>query len=135
MKRTTNNDNNCSDQLSQLNIYSGKYSQWIKVIAANDGLLTHELGDYGLKSNNSHNMSQFVNPRIIPKGYVVAKIVHTLPSKSWSWHVWPVGYAINQPISKTLRATIFSYMEAANDETPPDATNDDSQTEANNDDR
>jgi len=115
-KTNTSKTPNWSDEFKLLLSYCGKYRSWVIVIKTNDGILTHELSDHGLKSNNAHNMSQFVNPRIIPQGYVVAKIVHTLPSKSWSWHLWPVSFALTQPISKTLRATIFSYMTAANDD-------------------
>jgi hypothetical protein len=116
MKCITHKNNIWSDQLKSLLTRCGKYSNWLKVIDTNDGILTHEMSEHGLKSNNAHNMTQYVNPRIIPLGFVVAKVVHTLPNKSWSWHLWPIKHAINQPISKTLRATIFSYMTAANDD-------------------
>lgn len=85
------------------------------VIASNDGILTHQFSQFGLKSNNTHNMTQSVNPRIIPKGFVIAKVIHTNPNQSWRWHLWPVSYALTQPISKTLRVTILKHMEVAND--------------------
>jgi hypothetical protein len=108
--------NNTSDQLQELINRCGKYGKWLSVIADNQGILTHSLSDHGLKSNNAHNMSQYVNPRIIPLGWVVAKTVHTKANESWSWHLWPISYAIKQPISDSLRAMILQYMEAANDE-------------------
>jgi hypothetical protein len=107
---------NTSDQLQKLINRSGKYGKWLIVIADNQGILTHNLSDHGLKSNNAHNMSQYVNPRIIPLRWVVAKTVHTKANESWSWHLWPISYAIKQPISDSLRAMILQYMEAANDE-------------------
>ena len=105
-----------SDQLKRLINRCGKYGKWLTVIADSQGVLTHSLNDHGLKSNNAHNMSQYVNPRIIPLGWVVAKTVHTKANESWSWHLWPINYAIKQPISDSLRAMILQYMEAANDE-------------------
>lgn len=108
--------NNTSDQLQEVVNRSGKYGRWLRVIADNSGILTHSLSDYELKSNNAHNMSQYVNPRIIPLGFVVAKTVHTKANESWAWHLWPIKYALKQPISDTLRAMILQYMGAANDE-------------------
>ena len=107
---------NTSDQLQMLINRCGKYGRWLRVIADNPGILTHSLDDHGLRSNNAHNMSQYVNPRIIPLGFVVAKTVHTKANESWSWHLWPIDYALKQPISDTLRAMILQYMGAANDE-------------------
>lgn len=107
---------NISDQLQELINRCGKYGRWLRVITDNPCILTHNLDDHGLRSNNAHNMSQYVNPRIIPLGFVVAKTVHTKANESWSWHLWPIDYALKQPISDTLRAMILQYMEAANDE-------------------
>ena len=107
---------NTSDQLQKLINRVGKYGRWLRVIADNPSILTHCLDDHGLKSNNAHNMSQYVNPRIIPLGFVVAKTVHTKANESWAWHLWPIKYALKQPISDTLRAMILQYMGAANDE-------------------
>lgn len=114
----TNRQINCntSDQLQRLINRVGKYGRWLRVIADNPSILTHSLDDHGLKSNNAHNMSQYVNPRIIPLGFVVAKTVHTKANESWSWHLWPVNYALKQPISNTLRSMILQHMEVANDE-------------------
>jgi len=116
MANYTKNTPKKENQMQTLVNNSKGYGNWLTVIASNEGILTHQLEAFGLKSNNAHNMTQFVNPRIIPLGYVVAKTVHTKPNESWSWHLWPIGHALKQPISDTLRSTIVTNMEAANDE-------------------
>jgi len=81
------------------------------------GILTHELGErFGFKSNNHHNISQDLNPRLIKLGWVISKYQSGLPSESWRWYLEPIHVALQKKIRKDLRCTIIKYMEAANDE-------------------
>lgn len=81
------------------------------------GILTHELGEkFGCKSNNHHNVSQGLNPRLIRLGWVISKYRSGQPSESWRWYLEPAYVALQKPIRKDLRHTIHKYMEAANDE-------------------
>jgi len=83
----------------------------------NHGFLTHEIGEkFGCKSNNHHNVTQALNPRLIRMGWVIAKYRVGLPQRSWRWFLEPVHVALRKPIRKDLRATIHKCMEAANDE-------------------
>ena len=81
------------------------------------GLLTHELSEkFGCKSNNHHNVTQALNPRLIRMGWVIAKYRTGQPNESWRWYLEPVHVALSKPIRKDLRETIIRCMEAANDE-------------------
>lgn len=103
-----------SNQLTQLTYVCGKYVSWLDIIAKPQGVLTHLLSEHGLKSKISKNMTQTVNPKIIPHEWVVSKTIHTNANESWSWYLWSVSYALNQTIN-TLRSMIIQHMEAAND--------------------
>lgn len=86
-------------------------------IWVHQGLLTHELGEkFGCKSNNHHNVTQSLNPRLIRMGWVITKYRSSQPNESWRWYVEPVHVALTKPIRKDLRETINRCMEAANDE-------------------
>ncbi|MDV6328809.1 hypothetical protein Q5L94_12135 [Idiomarina sp. Sol25] len=81
------------------------------------GILTHEIGDkFGCKSNNHHNVTQGLNPRLIRMGWVISKYRAGQPSESWRWYLEPVHVALQKPIRKDLRRTIHKHMESANDE-------------------
>lgn len=91
--------------------------QILTLLWNNQGILTHELGDkFGCKSNNHHNVTQGLNPRLIRLGWVITKYQAGQPSESWRWYLEPVHVALNNPIRKDLRRTIHKHMEAANDE-------------------
>lgn len=81
------------------------------------GLLTHQLSEkFGCKSNNHHNVTQALNPRLIRMGWVITKYRAGQSNQSWRWYLEPVHVALRKPIRKDLRATIVKCMEAANDE-------------------
>lgn len=83
----------------------------------NQGILTHELSEkFGCKSNNHHNLTQALNPRLIRLGWVISKYPAGKSSESWRWNLEPVYVALQNPINKPLREKIRKYMEAANDE-------------------
>ena len=66
------------------------YSQWLRVVWNNPGILTHELVKHGLQSNNHHDCSQKLNQRIEALGYKVIKKINTKPNESWSWFVFSI---------------------------------------------
>ena len=87
------------------------------LLSEQQGILTHEFSEkFDCKSNNYHNLSQDLNPRLIRLGWVISKYQAGQPSKSWRWYLEPVYIALQKPIRKDLRRTIHKHMEAANDE-------------------
>lgn len=92
-----------------------KYSQYLRIISAHQGILTDEISRY-IKSNNQHNASQRLNEIIIPLGWVIAKFHAGNPCKSWRWYLMPVTKALKLGIDKRLRLKIYRLLEAANDE-------------------
>jgi hypothetical protein len=92
-------------------------SKVLQIVWENQGVLTHEIGDkFGKKSNNQHNVTKNLNPRLIKTGWVITKYYPGKPYRSWRWFIEPVVQALANPIRKDLRATIARHMEAANDE-------------------
>lgn len=101
-----------------LRVCSSKRERHIlKLLWRFQGVLTHELSEkFGCKSNNHHNVSQDLNPRLIRLGWVISKYPASQPSESWRWYLEPVYVALQKPIRRDLRRTIHKHMEAANDE-------------------
>lgn len=66
------------------------YSKWLPVIWHNQGILTNQLSEHGLQSNNHHNASQVLNLRIEQLGYKIFKEVKTQPNESWAWFIRPL---------------------------------------------
>lgn len=66
------------------------YSKWLRVIWNNPGILTNQLSEHGLQSNNHHNASQELNLRIEPLGWQIVKQIKTKPNESWAWFIQPV---------------------------------------------
>ena len=89
----------------------------LRLLRTESGLLTHELGEkFGCKSNNQHNVTKDLNPRLIKVGWVITKYYAGKRYKSWRWYLEPVTQALVNPIREDLRATILKHIEAANDE-------------------
>lgn len=89
----------------------------LMLLCEHQGILTHDLGEkFGCKSNNHHNVSQNLNPRLIRLGWVISKYRSGQTCESWRWFLEPVYVALQKPIRKDLRRTIHRCMEAANDE-------------------
>lgn|SRR5690554_4550859 len=110
---------NLSQPLSQLMraARSPRECRILMLLWEHQGILTHELGEkFGCKSNNHHNVSQDLNPRLIRLGWVISKYPAGQPSESWRWYLEPVYVALQKPIRKDLRRTIHKHMEAANHE-------------------
>lgn len=92
---TTNN----ADILQELiNASQGtNYSKWLRVVWNNQGVLTNQLSEYGLQSNNHHNADQKLNPCIEPLGWQIVKRVKTKPNESWAWFIQPID---NKPAAQ-----------------------------------
>lgn len=65
----------------------GRYAKWVRTIANNPGIKTHELIDYGLPSNNPHQVSSWINDTIKAAGWEIVKTPHHTPRKSWRWYL------------------------------------------------
>jgi len=93
---TTTNDNPILLEL--LKVCQGtSYSKWLRVVWENQGILTNQLSEHGLQSNNHHNASQELNLRIEPLGYKIFKEVKTKPNESWAWFIRPID---NKPAAQ-----------------------------------
>ena len=63
---------------------------WLKEIAAKQGILTHELPAISKRSNNPADISRKLNARIAPLGWRIEKKVNTKPNESWAWYLLPI---------------------------------------------
>lgn len=88
-KDTTQKDNAILQEL--INASQGtSYSKWLRVVWNNQGILTNQLSEHGLQSNNHHVSSQVLNQYIEPLGYKIIKQIKTKPNESWAWFIQPV---------------------------------------------
>lgn len=88
-KGTTQKDNAILQEL--INASQGtSYSKWLKIVWENQGIPTHEISQHGVDSNNHHNASQRLNPRIEPLGWRIIKRVKTQRNKSHGWYLEPI---------------------------------------------
>jgi hypothetical protein len=100
----------------------GNNKNWARVILDNPGILTHELSNHGLKSNNVHNVTQEINPILFKLGYWVAVYHVSEPNKSWAWKLVSINQALKLPLNKRTRNRLEQLIleslpkEAANDE-------------------
>jgi hypothetical protein len=100
----------------------GKHKNWMKVILANPSILTHELSKHGLKSNNTHNVTQEINPKLFKLGYWIAVYHVSVPNRSWAWKLVTVNQALKLPLNRRTRNRLEQLIlesyprEAANDE-------------------
>lgn len=63
------------------------YKAWIRHIASNPGIKTHELPQRSKGSNNPACISREMNKRLIPHGWQIVKQVLTKPTESWGWWI------------------------------------------------
>lgn len=88
-KGTTQKDNAILQELINAS-HGTSYSKWLGVVWNNQGILTNQLSEHGLQSNNHHNASQVLNERIEPLGYKIIKQIKTKPNDSWGWFIQPI---------------------------------------------
>lgn len=88
-KGTTTNDSDILQELIKAS-HGTNYSKWLRVVWNNQGILTNQLSEHGLQSNNHHVSSQVLNARIEPLGWKIVKQVKTKPNESWAWFVRPI---------------------------------------------
>jgi hypothetical protein len=62
------------------------YKQVALVVWLNPGIRTHELSNYGIKSNNHHNSTQAINRHTRKLGWQIIKRPEDGNSKSWAWY-------------------------------------------------
>jgi|GEM_PF-5574258 len=86
---TPPNDNAILQELINAS-HGTSYSKWLRVVWNNQGILTNQLSEHGLQSNNHHNASQILNERIEPLGYKIVKHIKTKPNDSWGWFIRPI---------------------------------------------
>jgi hypothetical protein len=95
-KGTTTNNTDILQEL--INASQGtSYSKWLRVVWHNPGILTNQLSEHGLKSNNHHNASQELNLCIEPLGWRIVKQIKTKPNESWAWFIHPID---NKPAAQ-----------------------------------
>jgi len=88
-KGTTQKDNTILQEL--INASQGtSYSKWLRVVWNNQGILTNQLSEHGLQSNNHHVSSQVLNQYIEPLGWKIVKQIKTQPNESWAWFIRPI---------------------------------------------
>ncbi len=88
-KGTTQKDNAILQELIKAS-QGTSYSKWLHVVWNNQGILTNQLSEHGLQSNNHHVSSQVLNQYIEPLGYKIIKQIKTKPNESWAWFIQPV---------------------------------------------
>lgn len=100
-KGTTTKDNPILQKLVKA-CQGTSYSKWLVVIWENPGILTNQLSEHGLQSNNHHNASQELNLRIEPLGWKIVKQIKTRPNESWAWFIVPVEQCGNAQLALNL---------------------------------
>jgi hypothetical protein len=83
---TTTNHNAILQELINAS-QSTSYSKWLRVVWNNQGILTNQLAEHGLQSNNHHEASQVLNLCIEPLGWKIVKQIKTKPNESWAWFI------------------------------------------------
>ncbi len=86
---TTTNDKDILQELINAS-HGTSYSKWLQIVWENQGIPTHEISQHGVDSNNHHNASQRLNPRIEPLGWRIIKRVKTQRNKSHGWYLEPI---------------------------------------------
>lgn len=61
------------------------YASWVRVVARNPGIKTHELPALLRPSNNPASISRMLNRKLLPIGLQIEKQVLTKPCESWGW--------------------------------------------------
>lgn len=95
-KGTTQKDKDILQELISAS-QGTNYSKWLRVIWHNQGILTNQLSEHGLQSNNHHNADQKLNTCIEPLGWKIVKQVKTKPNESWAWFIQPID---NKPAAQ-----------------------------------
>lgn len=64
-----------------------KYASWVRVVARNPGILTHELPAMLRPSNNPAAISRMLNRKLLPLGLQIEKRALTKHTESWGWYL------------------------------------------------
>jgi len=61
------------------------YSGWVRLVAKNPGIKTHEIPAAIKPSNNPAGISRMLNKKLLPFGLQIEKRVLTKHNESWGW--------------------------------------------------
>ncbi|MDX7689890.1 hypothetical protein SJS37_19335 [Aeromonas caviae] len=61
------------------------YANWVRVVARNPGVRTHEIPAASKPSNNPAGISRMLNKKLLPLGLQIEKRVLTKHNESWGW--------------------------------------------------
>lgn len=61
------------------------YASWVRVVARNPGVITHEIPAASKPSNNPAGISRMLNKKLLPLGLQIEKRVLTKHNESWGW--------------------------------------------------
>lgn len=61
------------------------YSGWVRLVAKNPGIKTHEIPAAIKPSNNPAGISRMLNKKLLPFGLQIEKQVLTKHNESWGW--------------------------------------------------
>ncbi|MGU5582446.1 hypothetical protein [Aeromonas hydrophila] len=76
------------------NLLCSTYSGWVRLVAKNPGIKTHEIPVAIKPSNNPAAISRMLNRKLLPLGLQIEKRVLTKPSESWGWFLVELMYRI-----------------------------------------
>ncbi|GJB04325.1 hypothetical protein [Aeromonas caviae] len=66
-------------------LLSSSYASWVRVVARNPGVITHEIPAASKPSNNPAGISRMLNKKLLPLGLQIEKRVLTKHNESWGW--------------------------------------------------
>lgn len=72
------------------------YASWVRVVARNPGIKTHELPALLKPSNNPASISRMLNRKLRPLDLQIEKRVLTKPSESWGWFLIELPSGIDE---------------------------------------
>lgn len=72
------------------------YASWVRLVAKNPGIKTHELPLLHKPSNNPAAISRMLNRKLLPLGLQIEKRVLTKPSESWGWYLVEIPSGVGE---------------------------------------
>ncbi|MDX7748193.1 MULTISPECIES: hypothetical protein [Aeromonas] len=72
------------------------YSGWVRLVAKNPGIKTHEIPAAIKPSNNPAGISRMLNKKLLPFGLQIEKRVLTKPCESWGWYLTELPSSPNE---------------------------------------
>lgn len=72
------------------------YANWVRVVARNPGVRTHEIPAASKPSNNPAGISRMLNKKLLPLGLQIEKRMLTKPCESWGWFLVELTSGVNE---------------------------------------